>query len=59
MNHTDVVLSIMVNTKSGKVKKWINGEYKVEKNEYVEHQDVKMYYNTNQFPLLSFFGKQN
>ena len=31
-------------------------EYHVQYNAAVEHQDVKIYCNTSQFPLLSFCG---
>ena len=31
-------------------------EYHVQDNAGVEHKDVKMYCNTNQFPALSFCG---
>ena len=35
-------------------RKWTDREYHVQDNSDVEHQDVKMYCNTNQFPELSF-----
>ena len=33
---------------------WKNRDYHVQNNEDVEHQDVKMYCTTNQFPELKF-----
>ena len=41
------------------VKKWTYIDNHVQNNEYVEHQYVKMYFNTNQFPELSFFVLHN
>ena len=38
---------------------WKNREYHVQNNEYVEHQDVKMYCATNQFPELMFLWPHN
>ena len=35
-------------------KNWTNREYHVQKNEDVEHQYVKMYCTTKQFPLFPF-----
>ena len=37
-------------------RKWIDRQYHVQDNADVEHQDVKMYCNTNQFPASSFCG---
>ena len=37
-------------------RKWTDREYHVQDNADVEHKDVKMYCNTNQFPELSFSG---
>ena len=37
-------------------RKWTDRQYHVQDNAYVEHKDVKMYCNTNKFPLLSFCG---
>ena len=34
--------------------KWTNRQYHVQDNYDVEHQDVIMCYNTNQFPALPF-----
>ena len=35
-------------------RKWTDRQYHVQDNSDVEHQDVKMYCNINQFPELSF-----
>ena len=35
-------------------RKWTGRQYHVQDNADVEHQDVKMYCNTNQFPELPF-----
>ena len=35
---------------------WTDRQYHVQDNADVEHKDVKMYCNTNQFPELSFCG---
>ena len=48
----------MVNAKNVN-KNWKNIYYHVQNNEYVDHQYVKIYCNTNQFPLLLFFGPPN
>ena len=32
--------------------KWTDGQYHVQDNADVEHQDVKIYCNSNQFPAL-------
>ena len=37
-------------------RKWTERKYHVQDNAEVEHKDVKMYCNTNQFPGLSFCG---
>ena len=37
-------------------RKWTDRQYHVKDNADVEHQDVKMYYNTSQFLELSFCG---
>ena len=37
-------------------RKWIDRQYHAQNNSDVEHQDVKMYCNTNKFPELSFCG---
>ena len=36
--------------------KWIDRQYHVQDNSDVAHQDMRMYFNTNQFPLLLFCG---
>ena len=36
--------------------KWIYRQYHVQVNEAVSHQDVKIYCNINQFPLLPYCG---
>ena len=36
--------------------KWTGRKYHVQDNADVEHKDVKMYCNTNQFPTLPFCG---
>ena len=36
--------------------KWIDRQYHIHNNAAVEHQDLKMYFNTGQFPSLSFSG---
>ena len=38
------------------IRKWTEREYHVQDNADVEHKDVKMYCNTNQFPTLVFCG---
>ena len=40
-------------------KKWTNREYHVQQNKDVEHQDVKIYCATNQFPELKFLCPNN
>ena len=35
---------------------WKDRQYYVQDNADVAHKDVKMYYNTNQFPALTFCG---
>ena len=45
--------------KSSGKKNCKNREYHVQKNEYVEHQYIKFYCTTNQFPLLPFCGPHN
>ena len=37
-------------------RKWIDREYHVQDNADVSHKEVKMYYDTNQFPELPFCG---
>ena len=37
-------------------RKWTERKYHVQDNASVEHKDVKMYCNTNQFPELLFSG---
>ena len=37
-------------------RKWTNRQYHVQDNYTVSHKDAKMYYNTNQFPALPFYG---
>ena len=37
-------------------RKWTDREYHAQYNAADEHQDMKMYCNTSQFPELSFFG---
>ena len=37
-------------------RKWTDREYHVQYNADVEHKDLKIYCNTNQFPGLSFSG---
>ena len=41
------------------LKKWKNREYDMQQNKYVEHQDMKIYCATNQFPGLNFLGTYN
>ena len=36
--------------------KWIYRQYHIQDNADVEHKDVRMYCNTNQFPSLPFCG---
>ena len=36
--------------------KWTERKYNIQDNADVELKDVKMYCNTNQFPVLSFSG---
>ena len=36
--------------------KWTDRKYHVQDNANVSHQDVKMYFNTNQLPALPFCG---
>ena len=36
--------------------KWTDRQYHVQDNADVEHQDVKIYCNTSQFPALPFCG---
>ena len=43
-----------VKQKSSSKQNWTNREYNVKKYEDVEHEDVKMYCATNQFPELPF-----
>ena len=40
-------------------RKWTDRQYHVQDNADFEHQYVKMYCNTNQFPELSFFGQHS
>ena len=47
MHQANMALFIMGNTRKGQVKKWKNRDYRVKNNEYVVHQDVKMYCTTN------------
>ena len=51
-----MVLWIIKNTKKVKKKSWTNREYHVQHNKYVEHQEMKMYCDTNQFTKLKFLG---
>ena len=37
-------------------RKWTDIEYHVQDNSDVAHKYVKMYFNSNQFPALPFFG---
>ena len=37
-------------------RKWTDREYHFQDNYYVAHKDVKIYYDTNQFPALPFCG---
>ena len=37
-------------------RKWTYRKYHVQDNADVEHKYVRIYYDTNQFPALSFFG---
>ena len=37
-------------------RKWTDRQYHVQDNANVAHQDVIIYYNTNQFPALPFCG---
>ena len=37
-------------------RKWTDGQYHVQDNADVAHQDVRIYFNTNQFPSLPFGG---
>ena len=41
---------IRANTKNFMERKWTDREYHVQDNADVKLKDVKMYYNTNQFP---------
>ena len=36
-----------------------NRDYHVQHNKYVDHQDVKVYCATNQFPEMQFLGTRN
>ena len=49
----------MVNQKNVNKKNWTNRDYHVQHNKYVEHQDMKMYCDTNQFSELHFLGTHN
>ena len=40
-------------------KKWTKREYHVQHNKDVDHQDVKTYCATNQFPEVQFLGPHN
>ena len=44
------------NNKQFMQRKWTDRQYHVQDNADVAHQDVKMYFNTNQLPLLTFCG---
>ena len=59
MNHANLVLKIMVNTKMAGKQQWENRDYHVQHNKDVENQDVKIYCTTNQFPELKFLGAQS
>ena len=37
-------------------RKWTDRDYHIQDNYDVAHKDVKMYCDTNQFPILPFFG---
>ena len=45
--------------KNSSKQKWTNREYHVEHNKDVEHQDVKMYCDINQFPNVNIVGPHN
>ena len=36
--------------------KWTDRQYHVQDNSDVAHQDVRIYFNTNKFPALQFYG---
>ena len=59
MNHTNMVLQITENTKNEIKQKSTNREYHVKQNKDVEHQDLKIYSSTNQFPELKFIWPHN
>ena len=55
-NHKDGLIDNGKYKKRFKEIKWIDRQYHVQNNDDVEHQDLKIYCNTNQFPELSFCG---
>ena len=59
MYHTNVVFWITGNKKPVKWTKVGNIEYRVQNNEDVEHQYVKMYFNTNKFRIMPLCGQHN
>ena len=57
MHNANMLLLFIGNTKHSSKHKCTNKEYHVQKNEYFEHQDGKLYFTTNQFPGLVFLSK--
>ena len=55
-HHKDGVIDQGKSKKIFMERKWTERQYNVQDNADVEHKDVKMYCNTNQFPYLSICG---
>ena len=51
---THVIFDHVKYIKSSSKQRWKNREHCVQYNKYVNHQDVKMYCSTTQFPELNF-----
>ena len=50
-----VIYQVKYRKRASKIK-WTDREYHVQDNADVAHKDVKMYCDTNQFPVLPFFS---